>query len=254
MKHGDIQADGTVYWYDKRQDWGKYISPAYDRGPVVRVGTERYEGGSGRWSRSASDYYADPKGKYVKVQPMAVDGTTPDGNPRFVLTAHIRDTYSAVKERYNLAAEAEARREADRAAKADDAARRAKALRARLAALDLLDAVRVTSTDGKAWGTTPGVRVEWCRAAESALSDVLDRLEAKTDDAAWRAGYAEGELVADAARDAALGYTLRPEQAAALARAEEGLRTAPPSARPVERVAKYDPEFADRLANGAYEH
>jgi hypothetical protein len=64
-----------------------------------------------------------------------------------------------------------------------------------------------------------------------ALRAVVASPSERTD--AYQAGFRDGEAANDAARDKALGYELRPEQAAAL--------------------KAYDPEFADRLANGAYD-
>jgi hypothetical protein len=68
----------------------------------------------------------------------------------------------------------------------------------------------------------------------SAADADMERVKARPVDPSeeFQRGFEEGELVANAERDRAKGYTLRPEQAAA--------------------IARYDPDFADRLENGAY--
>jgi hypothetical protein len=68
----------------------------------------------------------------------------------------------------------------------------------------------------------------------SAAEADMERVKARPVDPSeeFQRGFEEGDLFANAERDRAKGYTLRPEQAAALER--------------------YDPDFADRLENGAY--
>ncbi len=185
MKIRDIEV-GPVYWYDTQQNWGPYLGAAYNRFAAERIDDKRYNLTGSSWSvhRNGVESAA---GKYVAVREVGIleDGTIkrdPEGRVRFVLATHIRDTYDAVKARY------EARRKADREAderrqvKADSAVKVADELSTRLEKLGVTGIV-VGSTTGVGYQEgAPKTTVVFDKGygridPVETLTAILDRLE-----------------------------------------------------------------------------
>jgi hypothetical protein len=177
MKIKDIEV-GPVYWYETAQDWGNYMTPSYDRGPVKRIDDKRYSLTGYTWS-TKRDAREDEKGRYAACVKVNEDGSpTEDTRPFYLQSTHIRDTMAEVRRRYD------ARKAADRAAeerrkdKAAALADKAAALTARMAALGV-EGVRAWATDGRGYlSTGPALHIEIDRVnAEATLTALLDRIE-----------------------------------------------------------------------------
>ncbi len=212
MKIADIKAE-VVYWYDTRQDWGTWLTSSYDRGPVMRIDSKRYELTGSIWSINRQGR-EDPKGRYAAFRKVKEDGSPEDGSDAdriyYLTSAHIRDTMVNVRARYDRQKAADDAAEQERARQAAEKAQEAADLRARLEALGI-DSIRVGSTSGQGYNAgVPHVTVDLGYSPEKVLADLLDRLE--------RGVHAERELTAR------------------------------------KRDMTPDPDWADRLANGAYEH
>jgi hypothetical protein len=208
MKIAEILADGTVYWFDRANDWGTYLRSDYARHPVKRLGADRYSPTGSSWKRT---FRYDPKGRYIKVVEVKEDGSPIEhSHETYLLAAQIRATMAETRELYDKRKAADKVREDARASRTAVATQTAADLSARLEALGLTDAINIRTSDGRGWAAgPPTVVVEFKVSHAEHLSVILDRLE--------RGQRAEREL--------------------AVRRAD----TTP------------DPDFADRLANGAYE-
>lgn len=207
MKHSEITV-GVPYWYETGNDWGRYLTPVYNRFPCRRIDDKRYKVTGSSWSVNWTAV-ADPKGQYIAVQRVDENGED-DDRVRYVATRFIRDTVANVQARYDRQKAADKAAEEARQTEAADAGFRARALRTRLAALGLGDAVRVDATTGQGWGAgSPKVTVEFSYDAETALAEILDRLE--------HGRRCERELTEHA------------------------------------NAGHFDPDFAARLENGAYD-
>jgi hypothetical protein len=178
VKTSDIKTDGTVYWFERSNDWGHYSHPGFDRHPVIRVDDNRYMMSTG----SRTSAFESSKGHYVATYRVDKGGTADTSRVIYVLAAQVRDTYQAVMERvaaYKAAATAQHEKTAAiAAAKADEAAE----LRDRLADIGIDDLFHVRSTEGFApSGDDPRVIVELedRRDAAETLRKLIERLEAE---------------------------------------------------------------------------
>lgn len=185
MKNADIKADGTVYWFERANDWGNYIGESYDRGQVVRVDSKRYDTSGYSWS-TKHDGVESAKGKYIAVRFTERHGSAPQDAIHYVLPTQVRDTYAAVKERYEATQAADRaaieRRERRVAKNTDEAAE----LRDRLADLGLDDLFYVRSTEGRVGNkylgsVEPSVKVDFVsdykRSEADALRTLIERVE-----------------------------------------------------------------------------
>lgn len=193
VKINDIRADGTVYWYDTRQDWGTWLTPDYDRGPVKRIDAKRYTMTGPSWS-ARREGREDPKGRYGAFNKVNEDGTpTDDARVYYLQSTHIRDTMVNVRARYDRQKEADAATEQLRAQKAAQCKAKAEELTERLNALGI-EGISVVGTDGRGYRASgPRVRVEILDGHKpgevarfdpvATLTALLDRLEAAEADA-----------------------------------------------------------------------
>jgi len=191
-------AVGTVYWYDTRQDWGKYLAPAYDRGPVVRVDAKRYTAYS--YGRTKTEAREDPKGRYGAFRKVKEDGSPEDGSDAtriyYLVSTHIRDTMTATRERYDAERRRVGEAERLRQREAADALGRAATLRARLEAAGLADLIAVRATDGTGWhATSPHVEVAISGHPVQSLNRLLDIVDRalSAEKAAYLAGFDDGD-------------------------------------------------------------
>lgn len=173
MKTTDIKADGTVYWYEKGNDWGRYVYSAYDRGPVKRTDDKRFTKVGFSYVRPT--YREDPKGKYIRVE--RVEDEYREGQPLYVLPGQIRDTYAAVKTRYEENEAAKKTASAVHATQLAAVNERADALRERLVNLGLDSLIHVSVIGQNTWSGTPGIKAELLRGTEDELLSLLNRID-----------------------------------------------------------------------------
>lgn len=245
MKMADVKT-GIVYWYNAATNWADgSLTHSYDRYPCVRVDNKRYARSSSWQPRSAA--IERPNGRMIAIRKVNEDGTPAENaHVEYVVSTAIRCEMTEARQRIDARRAKEKAADAERQVKADEASKVAAELQDRLAALGVVG-IKVGWTTGNRWGeTSPRVVVSFADLLTDPVANLralIERLEggdkarqelaALAGGDAYQRGFSDGEAVNDAQRDAALGYELRPEQAAV--------------------AAKFDAEFADRLENGAYE-
>ena len=168
MKTDAIKADGTIYWYERGNSWGRYLHAGYDKGRVKRVDDKRYD----QISTFRPTYREDSKGKYILVERLE-EGY--EGKTMYVLPVQIRDEYEAVKQRYEAAQIDQQARTITHAAQLEAANDRADALRERLANLGLDRVIHVRVAGQSTWqGETPRIKAELIQGSEDELTKLLD--------------------------------------------------------------------------------
>jgi hypothetical protein len=227
MKLSDVEP-GVTYWYCTRNDWDRFVYRSSDQFPALVDDLTRYRH---KFSTRRRHYHddemvTDPKGRYLKV--------TVPGNPESPYASQWQDSTEYIDPKYlrgaydEVLARIEEQKKADTEARQRDTVERANREIKRQELLARLTAAGVTAnkvTVDRLWQPPDGYRdVPVVVLAGRHLLDVLARLEQPVDpeqvERQVLTAFAEGELVAHAERDKALGYELRPEQAAALDRNE----------------------------------
>jgi hypothetical protein len=182
VKIADIKADGTVYWFDRHNDWiGDSLRPDYSRYACVRVDEKRYTTSETMYRPTHRE---SATGRYALMQEVSETGT-PKGQPRAVLATQIRATY-AEAERIT----SDRKAEKDKAAsiwddRVEAARERAAGLTARLASLGVADLVEVKVYAGgwaRVAGDRPEVQVSFCggnHGQADNLEKLLDLIEGR---------------------------------------------------------------------------
>ncbi len=180
MRIIDIKADGTVYWFERQNEWGNDLRADYSRGAIKRVGEKRYSRIGWTWS---SSYREDPKGRFILAERVSIPGDDYQGGDRlYVSSNQVRDEFQAVKERYETNQAAKRSVAIERQRVIDALHERADALRFRLADLGLDKLIQIRVIEGSPYRSeSPRMDVSFNDPQQANLASLLTHIEALTN-------------------------------------------------------------------------